>query len=190
MGPSKDEKYQFVCVINLNKIESKISDQQYYDLLDLIALISDYQKTYVEFASRFQLLNFRDRKAKDISDLLRKKKSVVVGKREKETIKKHCRKYMGWVFKHTYEEVLKRSFIKEAIRKDVSVKHLKSNGKTLKIMSKIDNEKLKLWVLISLYYRKKYEEKVSVFMRGSLDRQAAFAAKYIDCCPLFSPYEF
>lgn len=96
----------------------------------------------------------------------------------------------GWVFKHTYEEVLKRSFIKEAIRKDVSVKHLKSNGKTLKIMSKIDNEKLKLWVLISLYYRKKYEEKVSVFMRGSLDRQAAFAAKYIDCCPLFSPYEF
>lgn len=44
---SREEKYQFVCVINLNKIESKISDQQYYDLLDLISLVSDYQKTYL-----------------------------------------------------------------------------------------------------------------------------------------------
>lgn len=190
LSPSKDEKYQFVCVINLNKIESKISDQQYYDLLDIINLISDYQKTYVDFVNRFQMINLKDRKAKDISDLLRKKKSVVVGKREKETIKKHCRKYMGWIFKYTYEEILKRKFIKEAIRKEVNVKNLKSNSKTLKIMSKIDNEKLKLWVLISLYYRKKYEEKVSVFLRGSLDKQASFAAKYIDCFPLFEPYEF
>lgn len=97
---------------------------------------------------------------------------------------------MGWIFKHTYEEVLKRRFIKEAIRKEVNVKNLKNNSKTLKIMSKIDNEKLKLWVLISLYYRKKYEEKVSVFLRGSLDKQATFAGKYIDCFPLFQPYEF
>lgn len=112
----------------------------------------------------------------------------MVGKREKETIKKQCRKYMGWVFKHTYEEVLKRRFVTEAIRKEVTVKNLKANSKTAKIMSKIDNEKLKLWVLVSLYYRKKYEEKVSVFLRGSLDKQAAFAAKYIDSLPLFQPY--
>jgi hypothetical protein len=112
LSDNKDEKYLFECVINLNKIESKISDQQYYDLLDVITLISDFQKTYVQFVNRWQLINYKDRKAKDISDLLRKKKTVVVGKREKETLKKNCRKYMGWVFKQTYEDILKRTFIK------------------------------------------------------------------------------
>lgn len=84
-------------------MESKITDQQYYDLLQVIGFISDFQKNYVQFVNRYQLINPRDRKAKDISDLLRKKKTIVVGKREKETLKKNCRKYIGWIFRSTYE---------------------------------------------------------------------------------------
>lgn len=98
----------------------------------------------------------RERRAKDISDLLRKKKLVVVGKREKETLKRNCRKYMGWVFKQTYEEVLKRTFLREAVKKEVTLKHLLANEKTKAIITKTDNEKLRLWVLIALYYRRKY----------------------------------
>jgi hypothetical protein len=152
-----------------------LSDQQYYDLLDLVSLISDYQKTYLQFVQHWHLLPLRERRDKDISELLRKKKLVVIGKREKETIKRNCRKYMGWVFKQTYEEVLKRTFIREAVKKEVTLKHLKANPKTLAIITKIDNEKLKLWVLISLYYRRMYEEKVNIFLRGSRDRQNHFA---------------
>jgi hypothetical protein len=70
---------------------------------------------------------------------LRKKKQVVVGKREKDTLKRNCRKYMGWVFKQTYEEVLKRTFIREAIKKEVSLKNLQTNPKTIAIIPKIDN---------------------------------------------------
>jgi len=38
-----------------------------------------------------------------------------------------------------YEEVLKRKFIKEAIRDDVNVKKLLANKKLLRIIRKIDN---------------------------------------------------
>ncbi len=46
---------------------------------------------------------------------------------------------MGWVFKQTYEEVLKRTFIREAIKKEVSLKNLQTNPKTIAIIPKIDN---------------------------------------------------
>jgi hypothetical protein len=49
--------------------------------------------------------------------LLRKKKNMNAGKREKDLLKRHCHRYIVWVFKLAYEEALKRKFIKEAIKK-------------------------------------------------------------------------
>lgn len=72
------------------------------------------------------------------------------------------------MFKQTYEEVLKRAFLREAVKKEVTLKHLLANEKTKAIITKTDNEKLRLWVLIALYYRRKYEERVAFFLRGSI----------------------
>ena len=87
----------------------------------------------------WHLIPIKERKAKDISDLLRKKKQVVVGKREKDTLKRNCRKYMGWIFKHAFEQVRKRSFIREAIKNEVSLKNLQANPKIMKMLPHIDN---------------------------------------------------
>jgi hypothetical protein len=36
-----------------------------------------------------------------------------------------CQRYFTWLFNHAYEEVLKRRFIKEVIKKEITVKNVK-----------------------------------------------------------------
>lgn len=52
-------------------------------------------------------------------------------------------------------------------------------------MTRIDNDKLKLWTIIAQYYRFKYEDKVSIFFRSNPERHAAFCLKYIDSQPIY-----
>jgi hypothetical protein len=63
----KAENYLFECVINLNRIESHITDEQYYDILDVINFFSEYQHYYQYFLNNWQLSNPKDKKGKDIA---------------------------------------------------------------------------------------------------------------------------
>ena len=76
-------------------------------------------------------------------------------KKQNDALKNTCTKYLSWVFRHAREEVIKRRFIREAIKKEITVQNVKKNVKLMLIMEKIENDKLKYWLLISLYYRKK-----------------------------------
>lgn len=64
---SKDGKYLFECQINLNKVDCKVSHEQYYDILDMVNVFSEYQKTYQQYANVRHFLNFREKRAKDIA---------------------------------------------------------------------------------------------------------------------------
>jgi hypothetical protein len=63
-----------------------------------------------------------------------------------------------------------------------------ANKKLVAIANKIDNEKLKLWILISLYYRKKYEDKVNIFLRSSQDKLNSFYNHHFNAVEFFSPF--
>lgn len=186
MNEGKDGKYLFECDISLNKIESMVTHEQYSDILDLFNVFSEYQRTYQQYANEKHLLNFREKRAKDISDLIHKKhKKTNVAKKEKELLTTSCQKYFTWLFKHAYEEVLKRKFIKEIITKEITLKNIQNNEDAMRIMEKIDNDKLKYWVMIALYFRKKLEEKINVLMRVSQDKLQRFNHKYIDAVDYF-----
>jgi hypothetical protein len=55
----------------------------------------------------------------------------------------------------------------------------------MRIMNKIDNDKLKYWLMIALYFRKKLEEKVNVLFRTNETRINSFGQKYIDAVEHF-----
>jgi hypothetical protein len=59
-----------------------VTHEQYYDILDLFSVFTEYQRTYQQYANERHLLNFREKRAKEISDLIHKKhkKTIVVKK--------------------------------------------------------------------------------------------------------------
>jgi hypothetical protein len=108
-----DGKYLFECDVNLNKIESRVTHEQYEDILDLISGFSEFQRKYQAKANELHFINYREKRAKEIADLLQKKKNKQnLGKKEQELLSTACRKYLVWVWKATSEELRKRKFIK------------------------------------------------------------------------------
>jgi hypothetical protein len=166
-----------------------LTGQQYYDLLDVANSFSEYQRSYQYLLSKWQLSNHKEKKAREVMDLLKKKKTMSTGPKEQQMIKRTCSRYLGWIFRHTFEEALKRRFIREATKKEITLKNLQSNPKLHAIMLKVENDKLKQWLLIALHCRRRYEDKVGVLFR-STTRHAAFLETHLDSLPFFTACEF
>ncbi len=88
--------------------------------------------------SKKNLVIHKEKNYVDISILLkqRKKKTELTAK-EKLELKTQCRNYIKWAFLTVYESKLKRSFLVEALKKDVTVENMLKSNKISKIMKKI-----------------------------------------------------
>ncbi len=154
--------------IDFPSVFFKITQEQFHDIKKIMEFFSSFQAYWSEFVSKKNLDIHKDKNYVDISILLkqRKKKTQLTAK-EKLELKTQCRNYIKWAFLTVYESILKRSFLVEALKKDVTLENLLKSTKINKIIKKINEEKLKGWVMEAMAYRKKFVEATSIFERHS-----------------------
>ena len=76
-----------------------------------------------------------------------------------------ARKHLGWVFQEVYVDVVKQKFLREAIKKEITVENLFENPTIWKIIKKIEIDKLKDWIKMSIPLRDKYKEEAHFFAK-------------------------
>ena len=77
-----------------------------------------------------------------------------------------ARTHLGWVFRMTYVRALQKRFLREVIKKDITVENIFENRKLEIIISKMNIKAIKEWIDMAFILKENFKKNTNLFNKS------------------------